>query len=150
MTHHPYLPVIRAGARGAIAAMAMTGLRRLTTTLGWVERTPPERVLRQQAPRLLGTLPPGRRPALVESAHIAYGVAGGVMFGALPDRFRRRHRHWLGPAYGALFWGAYQLVISPLLGLPRAEHRRAEQLALLTDHVLYGVVVAAAPWPYRD
>ena len=37
------------GARGAVGAMAMTGMRVLTTELGLVEQTPPQAVGRQRA-----------------------------------------------------------------------------------------------------
>ena len=37
---------IRGGARGAVAAMAMTGMRRVTTGLGLLERTPPDALAR--------------------------------------------------------------------------------------------------------
>lgn len=142
--------VLQSGARGLVAAMAMSGMRRLSTTLGLLERTPPEAIVQDQAPRLLQRVPVERRPALVEAAHLSYGTLGGMVFGLLPRRLRRRP--WVGPAYGALFWTGYAAGIAPVLGLarsPQAE-RRTQQLVLLVDHVLYGVVVAASPWPYRD
>jgi hypothetical protein len=146
----PNYPIGRAGARGAIAAMAMTGLRRLSTTAGLVERTPPERVLHKGVPELLSKLPSERRAVVVEAAHVTYGTTGGMLFGVLPRRLRQRHRWWLGPAYGMLFWTAYEAVIAPVLGLSHGKRPVAEKVALLTDHILYGVIVAAAPWPYRD
>lgn len=141
---------VRSGARGAIAAMAMSGMRRVSTTLGLLEQTPPEAILRDQAPRLFHRVPVERRAALVEAAHLTYGAFGGVLFGLLPREWRRRA--WVGPAYGALFWAGYAAGIEPVLGLARARRasRRTQQLTLLADHVLYGVVVAASPWPYRD
>jgi hypothetical protein len=42
--------VLHASARGAVGAMAMTGMRVLTTELGLVEQTPPQAVSRQRAP----------------------------------------------------------------------------------------------------
>jgi uncharacterized membrane protein YagU involved in acid resistance len=140
----------RAGARGALAAMAMTGLRRLSTTLGLIERTPPERVLQAGAPKILYQVPVERRPALVEAVHISYGTIGGAMFGLLPRQWRPRHRGWLGPAYGIVVWTGYELVIAPGLGLSQGRRPAREHLALLADHLLYGIMVAASPWPYRD
>lgn len=141
--------MVRSAARGAIAAMAMSGLRRVSTTIGMLERTPPETILRDRAPGVFYRVPVDRRPVLVEAAHIMYGTFGGVAFGSLPQRWRRRG--WIGPAYGLLFWTGYELVLRPVLGLADAEGgRHLHRLALIADHVLYGVVVAASPWPYRD
>ena len=142
------IPVMRGAARGAIAAMAMSGLRQLTTTLGFVERTPPESVLRQTAPDLLRRIPVERRTALVEVVHWSYGLAGGILFGALPRRLRRWP--WAGPAYGFLFWAMYGAVIAPVLGIATQRDGGREQLALLGDHLLYGSVVGASPWLHQD
>jgi hypothetical protein len=60
-----------------------------------------------------------------------------------------RRRRWAGPVYGVLAWAAFEVAIAPALGLPR-RHGKAERLALLADHVLYGMVVAASPWPHED
>lgn len=147
---HPAYQVLRAGARGAVAAMAMTGLRRLSTTLGPIERTPPERILQERAPQIFYRVPVERRPALVEAAHIGYGTVGGMLLGSLPRQWRYRHRDWLGPAYGMLFWTGYELVIAPALGLAQGRRPLSEHLALLADHLLYGIMVAASPWPYRE
>lgn len=144
--HH----VLRAAARGAVAAMAMTGLRRLSTTTGLLERTPPESILQERAPSLFYRVPVERRPALVEGAHILYGTLGAVSFSAIPHRWRRRHRRWAGPAFGALVWTVYELGIGPALGLGPGRRHHIEQVALLADHLLYGVMVAATPWPYED
>jgi hypothetical protein len=138
----------RGGARGAIAAMAMSGLRQATTALGIVERVPPESILRHTAPGLFCRIPVERRPALVEFVHWSYGAAGGILFGALPRRLRRKG--WVGPAYGFMFWSLFEVAIAPLLGTERGRHGVRQQLALLADHALYGVVVAASPWPHAD
>ncbi len=146
----PRRTVARSAARGAIASMAMSGLRRITTTLGWLERTPPEAIVADRAPELFRRVPVERRAVLVEAAHLGYGTLGGVAFGLLPARLRRQD--WVGPAYGTLLWLGYAAVIAPALGLSPARRpgRGAQWLALLVDHLLYGVVVAASPWPYRD
>ena len=39
--------------RGTVAAMAMTGVRQVTTGLGLVEQTPPDAIIKQRAPGLL-------------------------------------------------------------------------------------------------
>lgn len=57
-------------------------------------------------------------------------------------------RPWAGPVYGVLAWTAFEAGLAPALGLHRG-HGGAARLALLADHVLYGVVVAASPGPTR-
>ncbi|MBT2230015.1 hypothetical protein KLK06_33230 [Nonomuraea sp. NEAU-A123] len=129
--------------------MAMSGLRQFSTALGLVEKVPPEAVLERTTPRLFRRVPPDRRPAVVELMHWSYGAAGGAIFGALPESVRRRR--WAGPAYGLLFWAVFQAAIAPMLGLPHKDRARlTERLWLLGDHLLYGIVVAASPWPHRD
>jgi hypothetical protein len=141
-------PVVRACARGTVAAMAMSGLRQLTTSLGAMERTPPESVLRKTAPRLFYRVPVPQRTALIETIHWSYGAIGGGIFGLLP-RGMRRHP-WTGPVYGFLFWGIFEGAVRPALGLNEGHRRPLQVLAVLADHMVYGAVVAASPFPYRD
>jgi hypothetical protein len=138
----------RACARGAIGAMAMSGLRQFTTAIGVVRKVPPESVLERTAPRIFRRMPPERRPAMVELTHWSYGAFGGLLFGLLPWAARRRP--WAGPIYGVAFWAVFEAAIAPALGLPRAPGRAPERLALLADHVVYGIVVGASPWPHED
>jgi hypothetical protein len=144
-----YSSVSRGTARGVVGAMAMSGLRRMTTTLGLVADTPPEAVVQRTVPGLFDRIPEDRRPVIVEAAHWAYGGVGGAAFGLLPAKLRR---HPLaGPAYGVLVWSIFEFAVAPALGLPHAERDKPEeQAALLADHLLYGAVVAASPWPHRD
>jgi hypothetical protein len=145
----PRTSIGRSAVRGAIGAMAMSGLRQFSTSLGMVEKVPPESVLERTAPRMFAGVPVERRPAVVELVHWSYGAAGGALFGTLPPALRARRL--AGPLYGLAFWAAFETVIGPMLGLPRKEkHRASERLALLADHLLYGVVVAASPWPHHD
>ena len=131
-----------AAVRGAIAAMAMTGMRAFTVDLGIVEETPPRAIVRQRARGLIRKVPRGRRRAAVELAHWSYGAAGGAMFGMLP-RAVRQHRRWVGPIYGLLIWLGFEAGIAPALGLTQArELRAAERTALAADHLLYGLVLS--------
>jgi hypothetical protein len=133
--------IAHATARGAIAAMAMTGMRMVTVHLGLVGEPPPQAILRQRAKGLLGKIPRKRRPAAIELAHWAYGAAGGAVFGALPRGIRRRP--WAGPAYGLAIWAGFEAGIAPVLGLAQAKKLRAvERLALAADHLLYGLVLS--------
>jgi hypothetical protein len=133
--------VVHAAARGAVGAMAMTGMRVITTELGLLDQTPPDAISRQRARRLLRRAPRRQRAGLVEAAHWAFGVGGGAAFGALPRTLRRRR--WAGPAYGLVVWLGFELGIAPALGLDQAKRARPiDRLALAADHLLYGLVLS--------
>src|SRR5512132_2993930 len=117
--------VLRGAGRGAVGAMAMTGMRVLTTELGLVEQTPPQAVARQRARgarALLRLAPRKQRRGLIETAHWAFGAGGGAVFGALP-RALRRHP-WAGPVYGLAVWLGFEMGIAPALGLSQAKRVR--------------------------
>jgi hypothetical protein len=141
--------VAHATLRGAIAAMAMTGMRAFTLDLGIVEEEPPRAILRQRARGLIRRVPRGRRRAVAELAHWGYGAAGGAVFGALPDAVRRQS--WAGPAYGFAVWLGFEAAIAPALGLKQATQlRAAERAALAVDHLLYGFVLSELRARPRD
>jgi hypothetical protein len=132
--------IVHACMRGAIAAMAMTGMRAFTVDLGIVEQTPPEAILKKRARGLIRQVPRNRRRAAVELAHWGYGAAGGATFSLLPESFRLRP--WAGPLYGLVVWLGFELGIAPALGLTQATKLRlAERAALAGDHLLYGLVL---------
>jgi hypothetical protein len=134
--------IAHAAVRGAIAAMAMTGMRVLTIELGLLKETPPHGIVRQRGRRLIRRAPRRHRRAVVELAHWGYGAAGGVGFALLP-RAMRSQRRWVGPIYGLLIWLGFELGIAPLLGLREArESRLVERGALAADHLLYGLVLS--------
>ncbi len=138
----------RAFARGVIAAMAMSGLRKVTTGLGLVEQIPPKRVALEGMPALAHRVSPERRDVVVELAHWTFGGLGGAAFGLLPRLVRRQV--WSGPVYGVGVWLGYELLLAPILGLHRRnEPSLSERAALIADHVLYGAVVASSPWPHE-
>jgi hypothetical protein len=127
--------------RGAVAAMAMTGMRVLTVDLGLVQQAPPDAIARQKARGLLRRAPRDRRRTAIELVHWTYGAAGGAGFALLPDELRRRP--WAGPAYGLAAWLGFELGLSPVLGLRRTKRVPvAERIALAADHALYGAVLA--------
>jgi hypothetical protein len=133
--------IAHATLRGAIAAMAMTGMRELTVNLGIVKESPPQAIIRQRARGLIRRVPRKRRRAAIEVTHWAYGALGGAVFGALPQTWRRRA--WAGPIYGLLTWAGFEAVIAPALGLNQAKKLRvAERAALAADHLLYGLVLS--------
>lgn len=135
-------PIARGASRGLVAAMAMTGMRRVTSGLGWLERTPPEEIIGEEAPGVLRRLSPGRAQAAVEVAHWLYGTGGGAVFGLLPERVRRSRL--VGPVYGIAFWLLFELVVAPVVGVRSAERKSVvSRLTLAGDHILYGTVVAA-------
>jgi hypothetical protein len=130
-----------AALRGAIAAMAMSGMRALTVSLGVVEESPPQAIFRQRAQMLIRKVPRKRRPAAVELVHWSYGALGGAAFTVLPKAVRRRA--WAGPIYGLVTWAGFEAVIAPVLGLTQAKKLRvAERAALAADHLLYGLVLS--------
>jgi uncharacterized membrane protein YagU involved in acid resistance len=130
-----------AGLRGAIAAMAMSGMRATTKSLGLVEQAPPQAIFRQRARFLLWSIPRKRRRAVEELTHWGVGTVGGVVYGALPDEVRRRA--WSGPLYGLAIWLSFELGLAPLLGLKQARQvRPVERAALAADHLLYGLVLS--------
>jgi hypothetical protein len=137
--------VLSGFAWGMVGAMAMTGMRVMTTELGLVEETPPQALSRQRARgvrALLRRAPRKQRRGLVEAAHWAFGAGGGATFGALPRTIR--HHPWAGPVYGLVVWLGFELGIAPALGLSQAKHLRpVDRLALAADHLLYGLVLSA-------
>jgi hypothetical protein len=134
--------IAHAAARGAIAAMAMTGMRAFTVSLGLVEQTPPQAIVRERAQGLIRRAPRRRRRAAIELLHWGYGAAGGVGFALLPGSVRQRRR-WTGPLYGLVLWLGFELGLAPLLGLEQAKQLRpAERAAVAADHVLYGLVLS--------
>jgi hypothetical protein len=133
--------ILHGALRGAIAAMAMTGMRAFTLDVGLVEEEPPKAILRQRARGLIRRIPRKRRRSTIELAHWGYGALGGAVFAALPDALRRRA--WAGPAYGIAVWLGFEAGIAPALGLEQAAQLRiAERTALAVDHLLYGLVLS--------
>jgi hypothetical protein len=127
--------------RGAIAAMAMTGMREFTQSVGIVEQTPPQAIVKQRARGWIRQVPKKRRRAALEALHWSYGAAGGLAFAALPDGVRRRA--WAGPLYGLVVWLGFELGLAPLLGLKQAyQGRPVERAALAVDHLLYGFLLS--------
>jgi hypothetical protein len=122
--------ISHAAMRGAIASMAMTGMRTLTVSLGMVEQAPPQQIAGESE---------GLGRAAVELAHWAFGAAAAAGFGALPSAWRERS--WTGPLYGLAIWTGFEAT-APLLGLPHGEEPRIiERLATAADHILYGFIL---------
>jgi hypothetical protein len=133
--------VSRSAARGAVGAMAMTGVRTFAGALGIVEETPPEAIAKEAVAGLLSAVPPQRREAAIEFLHWAVGAGGGALFGLVPAAVRKRP--WAGPAYGLAMWFGFESMVAPALGLGRHRERRAaERLVLAADHVLYGLILS--------
>jgi hypothetical protein len=133
--------VVHSVLRGVIGAMAMTGMRQLTTGLGLVRETPPESILRRQSRGLLKLVPRKRRRVAVTGVHWGVGAMGGLGFGVLPDDVRRTR--WAGPAWGLVVLAFYQGAVAPALGLRQATDPDASEWAsLAADHLLYGFVLS--------
>ena len=130
--------------RGAIAAMAMTGMRVVTVGLDLLPKDPPEEIFEDALPHLLELVPREYREEAIELAHWGFGALGGATFALLPAALRR-HR-WSGPAYGIGAWSFFESVLAPMLGLRKPSERpMSERAAIIADHVLYGLVVAGRP-----
>jgi hypothetical protein len=139
----------RGAARGVVGAMAMTGMRSFTKSIGLLEESPPRSILRQRARVLFRASPKRGRRAVQEAMHWGYGAAGGAAFAALPEEARRQR--WTGPLYGLVLWLGFELVQAPLMGLSQArELRPLDRLALAADHLLYGLVLSDARSPSRE
>lgn len=127
--------------RGVIAAMAMTGMRSLTISLGLVKEPPPRAILRQKSKGLFRLVPKRKRRATQEVMHWSYGAGGGAAYALLPDGVRLKA--WSGPVYGLVVWLGFELGIAPLLGLSQAKKPRVvERAAFAADHLLYGLVLS--------
>ncbi|MFG2090616.1 MULTISPECIES: hypothetical protein [unclassified Spirillospora] len=139
--------VVRAGARGLVAAMAMTGARTVTAAVGPHEQSPPEAIVKQHLPALR-KLPDRHREALTELFHWTYGAAGGTVYGLLPRRIRSNPLS--GPVYGLVIWLGFEAGIAPVLGVRHVHEHGFEWRAVVAlDHLLYGIVVGGrlAPEP---
>lgn len=134
---------IRDAMGGAVAAMAMSGMRQVTTEIGLVDEVPPEEVVDRNVPRLIERMSNEQRKVVVELAHWSYGAFGGVVFRLLPERIRQRRL--AGAVYGVALWVLFEVVLAPLLGLKRPRDRGAgERAAFVADHAIYGLIVAGA------
>ncbi|MER5217943.1 hypothetical protein ABT063_47470 [Streptomyces sp. NPDC002838] len=143
--------ISRAGVRGLVAAMAMTGSRTVAAGIAPGERTPPEAIVEKQAPALFSRLDKHHRKAVTELLHWVYGAGGGVAFGLLPARIRQFPG--TGVVYGLTFWLGFEMGVAPMLGIEQVKHRKVVwRVVIALDHVLYGVVVAGrlAPEPAID
>ncbi len=133
--------MINSGVRGVVAAMAMSGTRALTHSLGLVDRTPTGSGAAPAGPNPDGEVPGGE-------------TTRGDRIGALDLRCccRRRVRAVARPVappalggavYGLVVLTGFEAGIAPLLGLSLARHMRpVERLVFLADHVLFGIVLA--------
>jgi hypothetical protein len=134
--------VASCAVRGAIGAMAMTGMRTFTADAGLVRETPPQSIAKKRRPSgVLSYVPKSRRRAFVEVMHWSVGVTGGAIFGLMPDALRRAP--WFGPVYGVAILVSYDFGIAPLLGLKQSQRPKAtEQAALIADHLVYGLILS--------
>ncbi|MQA15185.1 MAG: hypothetical protein GEV09_13740 [Pseudonocardiaceae bacterium] len=129
-----------AALRGTIAAMSMTGMRTLAGESGLLGRAPPRMIADEGAPRLITAVPDHSRRAVIELLHWAYGAGGGVAYRTLPRSFRRRAAS--GPLFGLALWAGFRLGVAPVLGLhSERERTSSETVALVVDHLLYGLVL---------
>lgn len=144
--------VARAGARGLVGAMAMTGVRTVTAAVGPREQSPPEAIVDQRLP-VLRRVPERHQRAFTELLHWTYGTMTGAAYGMLPRRVRAHPAS--GPVYGLVAWLGFEVGMAPTLGVRHVhEHGVAWRAGMVLDHLLYGVIVggrlAPEPEPRRD
>jgi hypothetical protein len=132
---------VHAAGRGAVGAMAMSGMRTWTVHVGLLDRTPPQAIAgKRRVKGWLRHVPRRHRLAVIEALHWGYGAGGGAAFGLLPEAARRAP--WSGPVYGVALWLSFEFLLAPALRLPEAGDLRPLERALLaTDHALYGLVL---------
>jgi hypothetical protein len=131
--------LLQSAARGVLGAMAMTGVRRVTTDLGLVHKPPPERIATEGIPGLLARLAPEHPETLIELSHWGVGAIGGVGFRIFPAALRGRP--WAGVAYGLAILAVFETAIAPGLGIAARDRTVSERLALAGDHLVYGIVL---------
>jgi len=135
------IEIAHGALQGTIAAMAMTGMRAFTISTGLVGEPPPRKILRQKSGGLFRVTSKKKRRTVQELMHWAYGASGGALFATLPDDLKKKH--WFGPLYGFAMWMGFEFVQAPLMGLDENKKRRPlERVALIVDHLLYGLVLS--------
>ena len=133
--------ILHAALRGVIAAMAMSGMRSFTVSVGLVEEVPPRALARRATRGLIKFVPKRQRRAALELLHWGYGAAGGAAFRLLPEQVRLRA--FGGPLYGLVLWLGFELGLAPALGLEQSKKPRpVDRLGLAVDHLLYGLVIS--------
>jgi len=120
--------------------MMMTALRQVTVHLGLLKEAPPESMVRSATPSTVDRIGEGRRAALTEFLHWAYGAGGGAAFRLLPGQVRAIRG--AGAAYGLALWLGYELGLAPLLGEKHPTGKVVGRAMVGLDHLLYGIVVA--------
>lgn len=134
----------RGAIGGAVGTVALTALRQVLKHAGLVHTTAPEQVVaRLEELRMVNDWPPPARRALAVTAHLAYGVGTGTVFGILRrDRGGRREEAAVGSALGILAWGAGWSTWLPLAGVhePPWKQRTWKVLLPVVDHAFFGVV----------
>jgi hypothetical protein len=143
------IEVVHGALRGAVAGMAMTGVRSFTVSLGLVKEPPPRAILRQKSKGLYRVTPKRFRRAGQELLHWGVGAVGGAAFALLPRELRLKPGS--GPVWGLAIWVGFESVAVPALGLSQANKRRPLDRAMLAaDHVVYGLVLSELRGRPRD
>jgi Family of unknown function (DUF6789) len=134
--------------RGAVGAMAMTGMREFARGLGLIDDEPPRALVKRFRSPLRRQVSRENRTT-VEAVHWAVGAGGGLAYAVLPDALRRQP--WSGPVYGLVVWLSFDALIAPALGVEHARSRPVAQRAVLAvDHILYGLVLTELRARPRD
>lgn len=89
----PTQEILHGAVRGAVGAMAMTGARRLTASLGLLEEAPPDAIFRQRARGLLRLVPRRRRRAVIELSHWG-GRSPSIIATSIDEAMTERRPRW--------------------------------------------------------
>jgi uncharacterized membrane protein YagU involved in acid resistance len=129
---------------GASGAGCMTVLRMAARRAGWIDLTPPEATKDWLAQRT-GGVPAGTgaQQLLDAGVHLAVGVAGGAVYGAVARDTRRA-----GLASGTLFglgvWAVAFGLVAPALRITRSPLASTwpENATNVIAHCVYGLATA--------
>jgi hypothetical protein len=129
---------------GASGAGCMTALRMAARRMGWIDATPPQ-ATRKWLKRRVGRQPQGDAGRqLVDSAvHLAVGVGGGMVYGALMPRLAGGVLT-SGALFGLSVWAIAFGFLAPSLGITRSPLRGTwrETAVNVAAHLVYGTTTA--------
>lgn len=132
---------------GAAGTAAFTGLMWGARRAGLLGEMPPRKITRNVLEKTLeGKVPSSLVNATTTVTHLGFGVATGMLFGALSRRMKTRVPNVvLGAAFGGLLWVASYAGWAPALDLMPAPHRdrRDRPLINFLGHLLFGGILGA-------
>ena len=140
------------GARaGAAATAAMSTILVAGDRAGLISEPPPTTITRSTL-RDAGVQPGSETVgAVAPAAHMAFGAAGGAVFGLLRTLLPRIPGTLLGVVFGLALWAISYRGWIPAFGiLPKPEHDRPGRPAvMIAAHVVYGLFLGSMVKPAK-